>query len=224
MNEFVTADCHFGHKNICKHTPHAPWSTVDEWDDGLIANWNAVVKKGDLVRIIGDFAFINHAKYFHRLNGNKILVRGSHDKMNLETLRACTTVELDTLFGWLRNFRDVYHKDLAFTFNGKPYYAVHTCPRIWERSHYGVPCLFGHSHGRLETWNLSFDIGVSTALANFAPINMEVVEREVARRAELMEQAGRVIRSEGKVIYRQDDVAYAMRLRQPEGAELLLHE
>jgi hypothetical protein len=33
-----------------------------------------------------------------------------------------------------------------------------------------------------------------------------------------------VIRSEGKVIYRQDDVAYAMRLRQPEGAELLLHE
>lgn len=208
MNEeFVTADCHWGHRNIIRHA-HRPWDNPEAMDEAMIAKWNAVVSKGDLVRIFGDYAFNNHGRYFNRLNGRKILVRGSHDKMNLEDLQNCT--EVDKTFSWLKNFSGVYYKDLLFKWNGKMYYGVHTCPRVWDMCHYGVPCLFGHSHGRLETWNMSFDVGVDTKLANYAPIHMTVIDQEVERRRKMMLDAGRYIREKNKIIYRQDDVYYMM--------------
>ena len=78
---FYTADMHFGNESIIAKTDR-PFATVEEMDEQLIANWNAVVSPEDTVYILGDVG-LNHgpipAEYVARLNGHKHLIRGNHD-------------------------------------------------------------------------------------------------------------------------------------------------
>ena len=79
---FVTADTHFGHENILKYE-HRPFKNVRDMDKKLIANWNSVVKKNDIIYILGDFSFYNKAnteKIVKQLHGRKILIMGNHDR------------------------------------------------------------------------------------------------------------------------------------------------
>lgn len=82
---FLTSDTHFGHANICKFTtsdgkPVRPWDNVEEMDEALVANWNAVVKPGDKVYHLGDVVISKRClPTVGRLNGDKVLIRGNHD-------------------------------------------------------------------------------------------------------------------------------------------------
>lgn len=53
-----------------------------EHDECLIKNWNHVVKKRDLVYILGDVTMENskHYSLLNELNGEKVVVLGNHDK------------------------------------------------------------------------------------------------------------------------------------------------
>jgi len=98
---------YLSHSNIALHTNRKPWlhpnpnydankpfhfkfnnpKTVDiqAHDKALIENWNNVIKHPkDRVYILGDLAFRNHLDHLKALNGNKILIKGNHDKMNQE--------------------------------------------------------------------------------------------------------------------------------------------
>ena len=78
---WFTSDSHYGHHNILKFC-NRPWSTTEEMDEALIANWNSVVKEEDIVFHLGDFAFApNHRwkELISRLNGQIYLVLGNHD-------------------------------------------------------------------------------------------------------------------------------------------------
>lgn len=199
MQVFMTSDLHFGHKNILKHC-NRPYDSVEDMDEGLVANWNnKVPKKDSIVYIVGDFAFNNHNKYLSRLNGKKVLIIGSHDHMSHDVLR---------------NFTAVYPSDgreegtFMMKHDGRYYFMQHCCPRVWARSHYGVPCLFGHSHGRLKTWNLSFDVGVDTKLSNYSPIHISDIDKEIELRKMEMDKDGRIVRENGRLLFRQDDINY----------------
>jgi calcineurin-like phosphoesterase family protein len=78
---FLTSDSHFGHFNVIKYC-NRPFTTVEEMNEALIANWNAVVGQEDIVFHLGDFSF--HERYVEeflsRLNGYKFLILGNHDK------------------------------------------------------------------------------------------------------------------------------------------------
>lgn len=77
---FYISDTHFGHENIIKFCKR-PFSSLEEMDDTLVNNWNAVVKPGDTVRHTGDFSYKKSAHlYTKRLNGKIILIQGNHDK------------------------------------------------------------------------------------------------------------------------------------------------
>lgn len=55
MNKtFYIADLHLQHSNVIKFDKR-PFTNVEEMDDALISNWNAVVDKGDHVYHLGDF-------------------------------------------------------------------------------------------------------------------------------------------------------------------------
>lgn len=196
---FVTSDLHFSHEAVLKYN-NRPWKNVLEMNDALIENWNRKVNKRDTVIIVGDFAWERHGYFLNVLNGKKELVIGSHDKMPRKYLDCFSSVYM------IKNFR----------YNNRDFVCIHCCPRVWEKSHYGSICLFAHSHGRLKTYNLSFDVGVDVPENRYSPISMDEILERVSVREAQMERAGRIRIEEreedGKKhkikIYYQDDLAY----------------
>ena len=85
MKYFYTADLHLGHKEVIDFC-NRPFRSVEGMDYALIQRWNSRVKPEDTVFVIGDFCMnTNREKaenYLKQLNGNKILINGSHDKNN----------------------------------------------------------------------------------------------------------------------------------------------
>lgn len=82
MNKiFFIGDSHFGHSNILKFESfYRPFNDLEEMHETLIERWNSVVKKGDTVYHLGDFAFGNqNLRIAERLNGDKRLILGNHD-------------------------------------------------------------------------------------------------------------------------------------------------
>ena len=58
---YFTADLHFGHTNILKHSPNRPYSdTVDikAHDEWLLDLWRSTVDKRDTIYILGDLTFL----------------------------------------------------------------------------------------------------------------------------------------------------------------------
>lgn len=82
MTKWVISDLHLGHKNILKYSGEFRGGTTsEEHDVWLIEQWNSVVKKCDLVYVLGDFAINMPAlRMAKQLKGQKVLVRGNHDK------------------------------------------------------------------------------------------------------------------------------------------------
>lgn len=92
-NTFLISDTHFGHANAWKTfkladgvTPLRPFTSTEEMDETMIANWNSVVRSQDKVYHLGDIAMCNPTKLraiFSRLNGEKVLIKGNHDEDKL---------------------------------------------------------------------------------------------------------------------------------------------
>ncbi len=80
---WFTSDTHYYHSNIIKYC-NRPYKDVEEMNEALIRNFNAVVRPEDTVYHLGDFGFshVDKLKYIlSRLNGNKVLIYGNHDKV-----------------------------------------------------------------------------------------------------------------------------------------------
>jgi calcineurin-like phosphoesterase family protein len=83
---FLTSDTHFGHAGVCRFTEAdgvtkiRPWTDPDEMDEEMIKRWNDRVRPNDKVYHLGDVV-INRKSLstLHRLNGDKVLIRGNHD-------------------------------------------------------------------------------------------------------------------------------------------------
>ena len=129
---WFTSDTHYDHANIIKYSKR-PFKNVDEMNETMIKNWNSVVKHEDTVFHLGDFAFCNDpGKFFHRLNGNKILILGNHDKQATKHLP------------W-----GSVHSYYELRLNGKFIILCHYAFRVFNKSHHGALNFHGHSHGSL---------------------------------------------------------------------------
>ena len=81
MNKWFISDTHFFHTNIIRYTG-CPFQSVNEMDERLIENWNALVEPRDTVFFLGDFGLGTTdflTSLCSRLHGNKICIRGNHD-------------------------------------------------------------------------------------------------------------------------------------------------
>ena len=83
---FLVSDTHFGHTGVCKFTRNdgvtklRPWDNADEMDEEMVKRWNETVRPNDKVYHLGDVVINRKAlKTLHRLNGDKVLIRGNHD-------------------------------------------------------------------------------------------------------------------------------------------------
>lgn len=168
MNEiFFTSDLHFGHTNIIKYSGR-PYKDTEEMDEALIANWNAKVKAGDLVYMLGDFTFQkNVAKYRDRLNGAIYFIIGNHD----HTSRDYYKTNKDA-FIWMR---DVAHIKVA----EQQIMLSHYPHASWESMRRGKWMLCGHEHGGMAeirpeaTKGKILDVGVD--VHNYSPLSFEEV-------------------------------------------------
>ena len=83
---FLVSDTHFGHAGVCRFTRNdgvtklRPWDNADEMDEAMVKAWNERVRPTDKVYHLGDVVINRKAlKIMHRLNGDKVLIRGNHD-------------------------------------------------------------------------------------------------------------------------------------------------
>jgi calcineurin-like phosphoesterase family protein len=159
---FFTADEHYGHTGIIQ-TCRRPFKSVEAMDKTLIANHNAVVRKGDTVIHGGDFSWYKtyeevKERYISKLNGTHIFVRGNHDR-------------------WLG---DDAHEIITEKIDGQLIIICHYAMRVWHGSHHNSWQLYGHSHGRLESVGKQCDIGVDAHY--FYPVSITKVCEIMAQR------------------------------------------
>jgi calcineurin-like phosphoesterase family protein len=159
---FFTADQHYGHANIIRFCGR-PFASVEEMDRELIRRHNEVVGPEDIVVHAGDFAYRSSRapqSYLQELNGQHILVRGSHDS-------------------WLD---DRSREILELQIEGQFVVVCHYAMRRWPRSHYGSWQLHGHSHGTLDPIGKQWDIGVDNN--EFYPVSFTRVQEIMSERAD----------------------------------------
>ena len=169
-NVWFTSDQHFFHNNVIKYC-NRPFETVEEMNATMIANWNAVVAKGDSVYMLGDFAFVNKTAQAEaiigQLNGHIHWVYGNHDAK----IKGAKGV------AWAGDYKEVKHMGYKFV-------CCHYPMVTWNGCHRGTIMLHGHCHGTLPDDGrlLRFDVGVDSF--NFTPVSGDVlIEMAEARKA-----------------------------------------
>jgi len=83
---FIISDLHLDHKRILDFSGTTRYGhNVHEHDEWIIAQWNSVVRKRDVVKVLGDVAFSREGlAKCARLNGTKHLTMANHDKYPVE--------------------------------------------------------------------------------------------------------------------------------------------
>lgn len=169
---WFTADLHLGHANIIRYC-NRPFGTVEQMDERLIAEWNSVVQRGDIVYHVGDFTLENAKRaeaYLNALHGFIRLLPGSHDSWMSDLAQGAygerfeiLPVRCEVLIGEDRFVLD------------------HYAMQVWPLSHYGSYHLFGHSHGRLpDNGTRRMDVGVDPN--NFRPVSADDAAKKLSSR------------------------------------------
>lgn len=187
------SDTHFNHDKIIKCC-NRPFDNVNTMNETIIHNWNNCINKNDRVYIIGDFAFSNHENFIKKLHGKKHLILGNHDGMSRALLDRFESVS---------QIKEVEFKDRTFVM-------CHYPLRTWNECQNGSVLLYGHCHGREESNNLSFDVGVDNH--DFKPYSYEEIMEMVFQREEIMKRNHRIVynKNNNKLFlqFYQDDVQY----------------
>ena len=100
-------------------------------------------------------------KFLDRLNGNKTLVIGNHDK----------NIHKSTRFGEITQLKDFSFGNKQ---NGLNIHIVlcHYPMLSWNRRVHGSWQLFGHVHGRMEGVGRSHDVGIDNPYNMWKPLNL----------------------------------------------------
>jgi len=173
MTIFFTADPHWHHGNILKYC-NRPFKDVQEMNEALITNWNAKVQPGDTVYMLGDVAFSDEAtiaKILDRLNGQKFLIYGNHDKpiknsqlLKSKFVKCCDYYELTV-------------KDDKAERGQQSIIMSHFAFLIWNKAHQGSWHVHGHSHGNLKYPFEAKILDIGVDAHNYAPISYEELKK-----------------------------------------------
>lgn len=110
---YLTADQHFGHKNIIKYS-NRPFSSVEDMDQRMLDNINRMVGPNDILYILGDFtmgsSISRNQKYRDQIICNHVyLIRGNHDKQRYCTARTFQTVKEYHVIAYAGTHFYLYH-------------------------------------------------------------------------------------------------------------------
>lgn len=173
--KFFTSDLHFGHNNILKYE-NRPFKDINEMDNQLIRNWNAVVGKNDEVYILGDVSFHKDPhktlNILRKLNGRKYLILGNHDKQIIKDSK------LREQFEWVQDYSKI-------TIDGIKVVMFHFPIQVWDERHHNAIHLYGHIHSNVGKHIMEYDIpnsyNVGIDVNNYTPVSFEEILRKLGR-------------------------------------------
>lgn len=142
--------------------------------------FNKWVGKRDTVYLLGDVTFARSGdcdKFLDRLNGNKFLILGNHDR----------NIEKSTRFSQITQ-----RKNFSFSQFGLNIHIVldHFPMASWDRKPHGSWHLYGHVHGRFKMPGLTFDVGIDNSEIHqfpgggWRPINLYEVAQIMSKKAQ----------------------------------------
>jgi calcineurin-like phosphoesterase family protein len=121
------SDWHYWHIN-CIYFDNRPFKTVEEMNAELIRRWNAAVNPCDTVYVLGDMFWCKTTDaiaVMKQLNGQKILIKGNHDRVRDAEFAKCFVKICD-------------------------YLEVEDNGDNIVLSHYPIPCFKNHFYGWLH--------------------------------------------------------------------------
>lgn len=181
---FFTSDHHFWHANVIRYCQR-PFTTVEEMNEKMIAEWNSVVMPEDTVYYLGDFsmAFRSVELFTKRLNGTKILYAGNHDWVHPAHKKSNTEEKQKV---WINNYQSNGWKEVHIhgemnipgvamvNLNHLPYLEGGTGQDVrhgkFRPKDDGRWLLCGHVHEKWAQRGKMINVGVD--VRNFKPISI----------------------------------------------------
>jgi calcineurin-like phosphoesterase family protein len=181
-NIFFTSDYHLYHEKILILGKGRPFANVEEMNAAIADRHNAVVRPGDLVFNLGDYAlkcqWLDAYRQRERYVGQQHFLFGNHDKIAAEMIR-----NRPDCFVWAKGDPD---SPGSYVLRLKGYDVPkiqigHFAARTWTSSHKASWNLYGHSHNQLpeEPRWLGFDVGVDAW--DYTPVSIEQVAQKMKR-------------------------------------------
>lgn len=174
---WFTSDLHFFHNNILDFHPKRKTlfgNTVESNKENLIKLWNTRINKRDTVYILGDLSFGDieqKRKLLLRLNGNKVLIIGNHDKV---------PDHLRCFFNHICEIKNMKFKKSVYPYLHRDLEVImcHFPMLTWEHKEKKSIMIHGHCHGTVDKINteskdLRVDVGIDANLANYDFISLE---------------------------------------------------
>lgn len=191
MAIYYISDLHFGHKDIILFD-HRPFADTVQMEEVMVMYWNATVRPGDTVYILGDFCWGKKDEWLRlirKLSGQKVLIQGNHD---LQSYPA----ELKKEFVGIYDYKEI-------TDNGRHVIMSHYPIMFYKHSNdpnYYMLC--GHVHktpenDHLERWKAElkrnaargihfanrgqiFNVGAMMPWMNYCPRTLDEILRRQA--------------------------------------------
>lgn len=154
--KIFTSDLHHMHNRIVEFTNRGESTTQENHTQWLTDVWNKNVSSGDLVYHLGDFSFAKKyddiALFMQKLNGQKIFIKGNHDKReNLDLM-----VKDGLIAAWY-DYKEIKLQDI-------PTVLFHFPIASWHRQSHGALHLHGHCHGNFKDYRgKMLDVGIDSA-------------------------------------------------------------
>lgn len=138
---YFTSDLHFCHNRDFLYSPRG-YSSTDEMNKAIVANWNSIINADDDVYVLGDLMLNNDVegiKLIESLKGKIHVIRGNHDtNPRIELYKTCYNI-VEVVEGKF------------LTVKGQTYYLSHypcLCANGDERKPFEkrIISLCGHTH------------------------------------------------------------------------------
>jgi calcineurin-like phosphoesterase family protein len=150
------SDLHHQHSRIVELTNRGEETTQENHTEWLVDVWNKNVTPADVCYNLGDYSFAKKyediAKFTERLNGNKILIKGNHDRReNLDRL-----VKDKLITAWY-DYKEIKIGETSVCL-------FHFPVSSWNKQGHSSWHLHGHCHGNhADSKGKMLDVGIDSA-------------------------------------------------------------
>ena len=168
---YVTSDLHFCHDRPFLFEPRG-FSNIDEHDQAIVKNWNAIVTEDDDVYVLGDLMLNDNEKglfLIKQLRGKLHVTIGNHDTpARIALYRSCY------------NIVEVNYANLL-TYKGHNFYLSHYPTIVGDVKHERRPKnvlynLYGHTHQQTNFYNdIFFIYHVGLDSHNNCPVSIDQI-------------------------------------------------